>query len=294
MKLREYLNLLRPLQWIKNLFVFAPIFFSNNLLNGEMLMQTIVVFASFCLISSSIYCFNDIKDAAADRLHPKKCHRPIASGRIGISEGYILMAICALGAFLLLPLTRSSHLSLAFFIIGGYWLMNIAYTLKLKQYAIIDVMIISIGFVMRVLIGGLVANIWISQWLVLMTFLLALFLALAKRSDEFHIYETTGDKPRTSITGYNTAFINGAIAIVASVTMVCYIMYTMSDEVIERMGTQYLYLTSVWVLAGILRYMQTMNVYGTSGNPTNAVATDRCLHLCIVGWLVSFFVIIYK
>ncbi|MCH5302422.1 MAG: decaprenyl-phosphate phosphoribosyltransferase [Prevotella sp.] len=294
MKLREYLNLLRPLQWIKNLFVFAPIFFSNNLLNGEMLVQTIVVFASFCLISSSIYCFNDIKDAAADRLHPKKCHRPIASGRIGISEGYILMAICTLGAFLLLPLTRSSHLSLAFFIIGGYWLMNIAYTLKLKQYAIIDVMIISIGFVMRVLIGGLVANIWISQWLVLMTFLLALFLALAKRSDEFRIYETTGDNTRTSIMGYNTAFINGAIAIVASVTMVCYIMYTMSDEVIERMGTQYLYLTSVWVLAGILRYMQTMNVYGTSGNPTNAVATDRCLHLCIVGWLVSFFVIIYK
>ena len=294
MKLREYLNLLRPLQWIKNLFVFAPIFFSNNLLNGEMLMQTIVVFVSFCMISSSIYCFNDIKDAAADRLHPKKCHRPIASGRIGISEGYILMAICTLGAFLLLPLTRSSHLSLAFFIIGGYWLMNIAYTLKLKQYAIIDVMIISIGFVMRVLIGGLVANIWISQWLVLMTFLLALFLALAKRSDEFRIYETTGDNTRTSIMGYNTAFINGAIAIVASVTMVCYIMYTMSDEVIERMGTQYLYLTSVWVLAGILRYMQTMNVYGTSGNPTNAVATDRCLHLCIVGWLVSFFVIIYK
>ena len=292
MKLREYLNLLRPLQWIKNLFVFAPIFFSNNLLNGKMLMQTIVVFASFCLISSSIYCFNDIKDAAADRLHPKKCHRPIASGRIGISEGYILMAICTLGAFLLLPLTRSSHL--AFFIIGGYWLMNIAYTLKLKQYAIIDVMIISIGFVMRVLIGGLVANIWISQWLVLMTFLLALFLALAKRSDEFRIYETTGDNTRTSIMGYNTAFINGAIAIVASVTMVCYIMYTMSDEVIERMGTQYLYLTSVWVLAGILRYMQTMNVYGTSGDPTNAVATDRCLHLCIVGWLVSFFVIIYK
>ena len=129
--------------------------------------------------------------------------------------------------------------------------MNIAYCIKLKQYAILDVSIIAIGFVMRVLIGGMATDIWISHWLVMMTFLVTLFLALTKRNDDYRLYEQTGQKPRISITGYNKTFINEATAIVASVTLVCYIMYTMSSEVIDRLGTRYVYLTSGWVLAGL-------------------------------------------
>ena len=180
-----------------------------------------------------------------------------------------------------------------YLITGAYWLMNIAYCLRLKQYALIDVTIIAIGFVMRVLIGGLTTDIWISQWLVLMTFLVTLFLAFTKRNDDYRIYEQTGQKPRVSITGYNKTFINEATAIVASVTMVCYIMYTMSEEVISRMGTNYVYLTSGWVLAGMLRYLQNMIVYGLSGSPTKSLVKDHFIQFCVLGWIASFFVIIY-
>ena len=171
--------------------------------------------------------------------------------------------------------------------------MNIAYCLKLKQIAILDVTIIAIGFVMRVLIGGFATDIWISHWLVLMTFLVTLFLALAKRNDDYRIFEQTGTKPRVSITGYNQTFINESTAIVASITMVCYIMYTMSPEVIQKWGTRYVYLTSGWVLAGILRYLQNMIVFGLSGSPTKAMVKDRFIQLCIAGWIASFFAIIY-
>lgn len=289
----QIIQLLRPLQWLKNIFVFAPMFFSNNLLNLDYLVSTIIVFFAFCFISSSIYCLNDIHDVEADRLHPKKCKRPIASGKVPVRAGYFLTILCMLLSFGLLFLVNGSNIPYLFLIIGCYWVMNVVYCLKLKQYAIIDVSIIAIGFVMRVLIGGLVTNIWISHWLVLMTFLITLFLALAKRSDDFGIYEKTGVKPRVSITGYNKTFINEATAIVASVTMVSYIMYSMSDEVISRMGSPYVYLTSGWVLLGLLRYLQNMIVFGRSGSPTNALLKDKFIIPCIIGWLVSFFVIIY-
>lgn len=289
----HYIHLLRPLQWLKNGFVFAPIFFSSNLLKWEFFWPTLIVFMAFCLISSAIYCFNDLRDVEADRLHPKKRLRPIASGAVSVRSGYAMMIICTIGAFALLPFAQSVNLPYLYLILAIYWLMNVAYCLWLKQYALIDVTIIAIGFVMRVLIGGLTTDIWISHWLVLMTFLVTLFLAFTKRNDDYRIYEQTGLKPRVSITGYNKTFINEATAIIASVTLVCYIMYTMSEEVIVRMGTRYVYLTSGWVLAGMLRYLQNMIVFGLSGSPTKSLVKDHFIQFCIVGWIASFFVIIY-
>ena len=289
----SYIQLLRPLQWLKNIFVFAPVFFSSNLLKGEYFWPTVVVFASFCLISSSIYCFNDLQDVDADRQHPKKRNRPIASGAVSVKAGYTLMLFCAIVALLLLPLAHSNNTPYLYMIIVAYWLMNIAYCIKLKQSAILDVSIIAIGFVMRVLIGGMATDIWISHWLVMMTFLVTLFLALTKRNDDYRLYEQTGQKPRISITGYNKTFINEATAIVASVTLVCYIMYTMSSEVIDRLGTRYVYLTSGWVLAGLFRYLQNMIVFGLSGSPTKSLVKDHFIQLCVLGWVASFFVIIY-
>ena len=291
--MKHYIQLLRPLQWIKNAFVFAPAFFSTNLLKQKFFWPTLVVFTSFCLISSAIYCFNDLRDVEADRLHPKKCKRPIASGTVSIRGGYVMMLLCTIGALLLIPFAQSPNTPYLYIIIGCYWLMNMAYCLKLKQYAILDVTIIAIGFVMRILAGGLTTDIWISHWLVLMTFLVTLFLALSKRNDDYRIFEQTGMKPRVSITGYNKTFINEATAIIASVTMVCYIMYTMSPEVIERMGTRYVYLTSGWVLAGLLRYLQNMIVYSLSGSPTKSLVKDHFIQICIIGWIASFFAIIY-
>lgn len=292
-QMKHYIQLLRPLQWIKNAFVFAPVFFSTNLLKPEFFWPTFIVFASFCLISSSIYCFNDLRDVESDRQHPKKCKRPIASGAVSVKTGYAMMLLCMVGAFALLPLAQSINTPYLHIIIGTYWLMNIAYCLRLKQIAILDVTIIAIGFVMRVLAGGVATDIWISHWLVLMTFLVTLFLAFTKRNDDYRLFEQTGTKPRISITGYNKTFINEATAIIASVTMVCYIMYTMSPEVIERMGTRYIYLTSGWVLAGLLRYLQNMIVYGLSGSPTKSLVKDHFIQICIIGWIASFFAIIY-
>lgn len=289
----HYIHLLRPLQWLKNGFVFAPIFFSSNLLKWDLFWPTLIVFMAFCLISSAIYCFNDLRDVEADRLHPKKRLRPIASGAVSIKSGYVMMIVCTIGAFALLPFAQSINTPYLYLILATYWVMNMAYCLWLKQYALIDVTIIAIGFVMRVLIGGLTTDIWISHWLVLMTFLVTLFLAFTKRNDDYRIYEQTGLKPRVSITGYNKTFINEATAIIASVTLVCYIMYTMSEEVIARMGTRYVYLTSGWVLAGMLRYLQNMIVFGLSGSPTKSLVKDHFIQFCIVGWIASFFVIIY-
>ena len=289
----HYIHLLRPLQWLKHSFVFAPIFFSSNLLKWDLFWPTLIVFMAFCLISSAIYCFNDLRDVEADRQHPKKRKRPIASGAVSVRSGYTMMIICTIGAFALLPFSRSVNLPYLYLILVTYWLMNIAYCLWLKQLAILDVTIIAIGFVMRVLIGGLTTDIWISHWLVLMTFLVTLFLAFTKRNDDYRLYEQTGQKPRVSITGYNKTFINEATAIIASVTLVCYIMYTMSEEVITRMGTRYVYLTSGWVLAGMLRYLQNMIVFGLSGSPTKSLVKDHFIQFCVFGWIASFFVIIY-
>ena len=210
-----------------------------------------------------------------------------------MEAGYEMMLICTIGAFALVPLAQSVNTPYLYMIMAAYWLMNIAYCVRLKQYAILDVSIIAVGFVMRVLIGGVTTDIWISHWLVMMTFLVTLFLAFTKRNDDYRIYEQTGTKPRVSITGYNKTFINEATAIIASVTLVCYIMYTMSPEVIERMGTRYVYLTSGWVLAGLLRYLQNMIVFGLSGSPTKSLVKDHFIQLCIAGWIASFFVIIY-
>lgn len=152
---------------------------------------------------------------------------------------------------------------------------------------------ISIGFVLRVLAGGVVTGIWISPWIILMTFLLALFLSFAKRRDDVLIYERTGDKMRLNIARYNWEFINMAITLVGVIVVVCYIMYTVSPEVIERMGTSNLYLTTIWVLAGILRYLQLTVVDKNSGSPTKILIHDRFIHVCIVGWVLSFGVLIY-
>jgi 4-hydroxybenzoate polyprenyltransferase len=176
---------------------------------------------------------------------------------------------------------------------GAYYLLNIAYCVKLKHIAIVDVFIISTGFVLRVFAGGLATNVYISHWIILMTFLLALFLTFAKRRDDVVIYSKTEVKVRRNINRYSLEFINQAISIIASVTIVCYIMYTVSAEVIIHFQTSYLYITSIFVLAGIIRYMQLAIVDVKSGSPTKILLKDKFTQLCVIAWIITFFVIIY-
>lgn len=291
--MNNIVNLIRPHQWLKNLFIFLPLFFDKHLLDYAYWFPCIIAFFAYSFAASAIYCFNDIWDVEADKLHPKKCNRPIASGRISKLGGYIIAFICLALSFTLIFISKINETKYLAYIIGFYLLMNIAYCVKLKHIALVDVFIIAVGFVLRILVGGIATGIHLSQWIVLMTFLLALFLAFAKRRDDVVIYESTGVKARKNVNRYNLQFMNQAISIVASITMVCYIMYTVSDEVIARMNASYLYVTSVFVLAGILRYLQLTIVDVKSGSPTKVLMHDRFIQLCILGWILAFFIILY-
>lgn len=293
--IKDIIRLMRPQQWLKNLFVFLPLFFDRHLMDAEYIWPSVVAFVAFCFAASGVYCFNDIYDVEADRLHPKKCKRPIASGALSVVQGYMITALCwAISAGLILMDIYALHNSTCLWvIILSYVVMNLAYTTKLKQIPILDVFIIAIGFVLRVFAGGVNAHIYISTWIVLMTFLLALFLAFAKRRDDVVAWESTGMSRRKGIDRYSTPFMNQALTIVATLTMVCYIMYTLSDNVIERVGSEYLYLTSIFVLAGIIRYLQITIVDIKSGSPTKILMKDRFIQLCIIGWLLAFAIILY-
>lgn len=289
---KKIITLLRPHQWLKNLFIFLPIFFDKHLTEYEYIIPAIVTFFSFSLAASSIYCFNDIYDAEVDKLHHKKKHRPIASGAISKKVGIFISLLCVITSYSLIYCLTHNYIELSS-IITIYVLMNILYCVKLKHFALVDVFIIAIGFVLRILIGGISTGIWLSQWIVLMTFLLALFLAFAKRRDDVVIYEGQGVKLRKNINRYNLQFMNQAITIVATITMVCYIMYTVSEEVIQRFNTHYLYMTSIFVLAGIIRYLQITIVDVKSGSPTSILIKDHFIHACIFSWIIAFLIIIY-
>ena len=289
--IKSIFKLLRPHQWVKNGFVFLPLFFDRHMMDVEYLIPAIVAFFAFSFAASGIYCFNDIYDVEADRKHPKKCKRPVASGVISIPLAYSLMGLCFALSMAILLLGGGNYIEYG--IIIFYVLMNIAYCVKLKHIAIIDVFVISLGFVLRVVIGGFATGIYLSHWIVLMTFLLALFLAFAKRRDDVVLFEASGVKARKNVNRYNVAFINQAISIVAGITMICYIMYTVTPEVMERFGSPYLYITSFFVLAGIIRYLQVTIVDLRSGSPTKVLLRDRFIQTCIIGWVATFFVIIY-
>lgn len=291
--MKKYLRLIRPQHWIKNVFVLVPMFFGGVLFDLTTIESGLLVFMAFSFIASSIYCYNDIVDADADRHHPVKCRRPIASGEVSVSHAYLLMAVMAvLSATMIMLLPPSERMGTAV-VVAIYYVLNLAYCSKLKQYAVLDVCIVAFGFVLRIVAGGVAEEVALSQWIVLMTFLLTLFLSFAKRRDDVLRMNETGEAPRHNTIRYNLTFINQAITITASVTLVCYIMYTVSPEVEEHFKSQYLYLTSVFVLLGLLRYIQIAVVDKKSGDPVKVALTDRFSQLIVAAWLVTFLIMIY-
>ena len=290
--MKNLIRLIRPHQWVKNLVVLLPVFFGGALLHIESVYAGLVTALCFSFAASSIYCLNDIVDVDDDRRHPVKCRRPLASGAISITQGYILMFLMFILSMLSTFLLCRNQLETASVILF-YWILNIAYCLKLKQYAIIDVCVVSFGFVLRILAGGYATSIHLSKWIVLMTFLLMLFLSFAKRRDDVVRMNETGHAPRQNTIRYNLTFINQAITITASVTLVCYIMYTVSPETIQNFHTDYLYLTSVFVLVGLLRYIQIAVVDKRSGDPTKVMLHDRFMQFVVLAFGLAFLFIIY-
>lgn len=292
--MNNILKLIRPHQWLKNVFVLIPMFFGGSLLDPEDIRASVLTFLAYSFVASSVYCFNDINDVEADRRHPVKCKRPLASGAVSMGTAWMLMALMfVLAALMTALLGDRGHILKVGGVLLFYYILNICYCAKLKQYAIVDVCIVAFGFVLRVLAGGFATDITLSKWLVLMTFLLTLFLSFAKRRDDVLRMNESGEPPRKNTIRYNLTFINQAITITASVTLMCYIMYTVSPEVVARLGSDLLYLTSVFVLLGLLRYMQITVVDKKSGDPTKIMLRDRFTQLVVVLWALTFLILIY-
>jgi len=289
-RITDLLRLMRPHQYVKNAFVFLPLFFGQKLMEPHLLPSVLLAFAAFCLLASAVYVFNDLQDLESDRRHPEKRNRPLASGAVSPAQAWRLLSLLAVAGLAAMAPLGGSLLAIA----AVYLLLNLLYSLKLKHVAILDIHCIAVGFELRIFAGGLAAGVVPSHWLVLMTFLIALFLALAKRRDDLVLSQEKGAPIRASLDGYNFDFINAAMMVMASVTLVCYILYTLSAQVTAYYGSNQLYLTTLWVLAGFLRYLQvTLVDEKGSGSPAKLVLRDRFLQGVILLWLGSFFLLLY-
>jgi len=287
--MREYFNLFRFKQYLKNFFIFLPLFFGVKLFDFNLLIKVFGAFAAFSLITSAVYILNDYFDIEEDKLHPVKKNRSFASGKISKSSAFPVVVILLILGGSFLAIINST----AFWLAASYLILNILYSLKLKHVPIIDLFIISSGFLIRLFIGSAVTGVNLTDWILIMTFLLALFLALSKRRDDVLIYLATGAKTRKAIDGYNIDFLNAAMVIMASVSIVSYIMYTISPEAMYKAHSQWLYLTAIFVIFGILRYLQITMVENESGSPTNILLKDRFIQLSIIGWIITFGFLLY-
>jgi 4-hydroxybenzoate polyprenyltransferase len=286
--MKAYIKLLRPKDWAKNLFIFIPLFFAGQLLHLDLILELLAGFACFSAVASSIYIINDYRDIEDDRIHPVKKDRPLASGAVSKNAAVIICILLLVAGFTGAWFIRDKFL----FVLAVYFAMNLAYSFGLKNISIVDIFIIAIGFVLRVKAGSVIAFIPLSQWLIIMVFLLALFMALAKRRDDVLIKLSSGTDMRKAIKGYNIEFINVALSLICAVIVVSYFMYTMSPEITAKY-TYRLYYTCLFVLAGIFRYLQLIFVQQSSQSPTKILYKDRLIQVSILLWIISFYIIIY-
>lgn len=287
--MKEYIKLIRPKDWAKNGFLFLPLFFAGQLFEFNLILSVLAGFVCFSFVASGIYILNDYRDMEDDRKHPEKRNRPLAAGTVKKPVA-LALSVCLLIAGLAIAwIIRDKF----FFVLVVYLLLNMAYSFGLKKIPILDIFIIAIGFVLRVKGGAVIAMIGLSEWLTIMVFLLALFLAFGKRRDDVLLKIKSGQKMRASISGYNLEFINVALSLVCAVIVVAYFMYTMSDEVINRLRTYRLYYTCLFVLAGIFRYLQLIFVHDASESPVKILYRDRFIQGTILLWVISFYMIIY-
>lgn len=285
----EYIKLLRPKDWAKNLFLLLPVFFSGELFYWDKYPALLGGILAFSCIASSIYIINDYRDIEDDRKHYEKSKRPLASGAVSKKAAVIICAALIVIGFTTAFLIRDKFL----FVLGIYFLLNLGYSFGLKNIPILDIFIVAIGFVLRVKAGAVIIHVGLSEWLTIMVFLLALFMAIGKRRDDVLLKLSSGTDMRKSIKGYNLELLNILTALVCAVTVVSYFMYTMSPEVLRRMGTYRLYYTCLFVLAGIMRYLQIIFVQAASGSPTKILYRDRFIQASIILWILSFYLIIY-
>jgi 4-hydroxybenzoate polyprenyltransferase len=280
---------MRPIHWVKNLLVFAGLLFSQNFFSPPHFLKSLFAFALFCGISSSVYILNDILDLKHDKLHPIKSKRPLASGELSLSSGLIFSLLLG-GIAIILSFLLQKNFGL---IVVIYFFLNLLYSTHLKQVVILDVMCVAAGFVLRAVAGAIVIEVTISSWLVVCTILLALFLGFSKRRHELILLEDNAVNHRRILAEYSPYFLDQMIAVVTASTVVAYAFYTLSPEVMEKLGTKYMDLTIPFVLYGIFRYLYLIHQKKEGGRPTKMLLTDKPILINILLWLVAVFLILY-
>ena len=288
--MKHYIQLLRPKHWAKNLFLFVPLFFAGKFFDLTEIFLVFGGFLAFSFLASSIYIINDYRDVEDDRKHPEKRFRPLAAGTVDKTVALGISAVLVIVGLLIGFAVDESGKFL--FVLGIYFLLNLSYSLGLKNVSIVDILIVSAGFVLRVKGGSILANVDPTQWLIIMTFLLALFMAIAKRRDDVLLKISTGMEMRKAMKGYTLEFLNTLLALFCAILIVSYINYTVSAVSYQKFGHR-LYYTSLFVIAGIMRYLQITFVSNKSGSPTDILYKDRFIQVVLLLWVCSFLFILY-
>jgi len=282
-------NLLRIRQWAKNVFIFFPVLFSGRLFFPFILRDSLVAFTGFCLISSGMYILNDFLDQAKDRVHPRKCKRPIASGLIGSKTALGLMAVLILLGFGVCALVNNLVVYLALM----YLSLHLMYNFFAKQIVIIDVIFLAFGFHIRIWVGAMAAAVLPSVWLQLCVFILALFLGFTKRRHEIAILKDEAVTHRDVLSQYNGYFLDQMIMICATLAIVFYGLYTISSDIVGRTGGHQMVYTILFVLYGIFRYLYLAHVKNRGGDPAEVLATDYPLLINVLAWILTAGYLIY-
>ncbi|MGB9696902.1 MAG: decaprenyl-phosphate phosphoribosyltransferase [Ignavibacteria bacterium] len=291
MKLNSYITLIRPKQWIKNFFIFAPAFFAGSLSEPKILKLTVIAFVAFCLLSSSVYVINDIFDVEADRIHPRKKFRPLATGEISITAAIVLTI-----SMLILALLLTTQLNLSFGLITiTYLLINLLYSFKVKHIVILDVFFISLGFVLRIEAGATAIGVSVSSWMMLTTIFLSLFLAISKRRAELTSNEPGNlDIQRKVLSHYDVTFADQMNTLAATGTVICYALYTVSEKAISTFHSESLIYTTPFVVYGMFRYLYLLHKKNLGESPELVVTKDISLIINVFLWLIVSLLIIYK
>ena len=289
MALRELFQSLRPQQWLKNLFIFAPLIFSENIFDRSMFLQTLLAFGIFCMLSGALYILNDLKDIEEDRLHPIKSKRPLARGELKKRQAIAAFVLLSFLSLLLAEFVNIEFLWICLI----YFVLQIAYSFALKHVVILDVFIVAAGFFLRVIAGAVAIRVQISPWLLICTTLLALFLALSKRRHEIILLDADAMNHRRILKEYSPYLLDQMISVVTASTVIAYCLYTISGDTIEKFGTNKLILTVPFVLYGIFRYLYLIHQRAEGGTPETLILKDRPLLLDIFLWIVSAALIIY-
>ncbi len=289
------ISTMRPKQWVKNLFIFAPVIFSLHFLNFSEFKQVIIAFSLFCLITGSIYILNDSIDVNSDRQHPIKKKRPIASGKLSKSTAIIIAII-----LLIVTLSIIFTINTYFFLITLFYvILNVFYSFYLKKIVILDVLIIAVGFVLRVMIGGVVINsIELSPWILIITFILTIFLGLMKRRQELvRVEKLKKDniiiETRKTLKDYNLILLDQLISITTATTLISYIIYVLDSDIQNKFHTDKLFFTIPFVVFGIFRYLYLAFVMDKGESPDEILFSDIPFLINIILWIISFVSIIY-